>query len=326
MFREEYPAGALLSVGFDGTVLPDWLRDAISERKVGGIVIFKRNIESLEQIKELIAEAKSLSPDGKLVVSVDEEGGRVGRHPEPFPHIKTPREFGMEDDVDNTRAEFARLGKALKELGYTIDFAPVVDVSPAAGEDSFIGDRSFGSDPELVSRHATAAIEGLKSAGMPACAKHFPGHGSASGDSHLFLPHVDEDAFTLYSRDIVPFKAAIAANVDAIMTAHLRIPALDPEEPATFSFRILKDLLRGELGFKGIIISDDLTMGAVKDAFLTPGEAAVAALNAGCDMLLYCSKKPPIELIHKAVAEAISDNTISIDDLIAASKRVELVA
>ena len=191
--------------------------------------------------------------------------------------------LGALDDTGTTRRVYRSLGAELRGAGVNLDFAPSADVN-TADDNPIIGTRAFGSDPDLVARHITAAVSGLQEAGVAACAKHFPGHGATSQDSHLEIPAVDADLELLDRRELVPFRAAIAAGVRSIMTAHLRVPALTGMTPATLVPEAITGLLRGRLGYDGVVVTDALDMRAASEAMGIP-EAAVRALAAGADLL-----------------------------------------
>ena len=255
----------------------DRLRDGL-----GGVCIFGPNVESAEQLRTLNATLRAANPDA--VIAIDEEGGDVTRlfydRGAPFPGNAV---LGRIDDVELTRRVAAAVGAALVATGCTLTFAPDVDVN-ANPDNPVIGVRSFGADAELVAAHTAAWVDGLQQTGVAASAKHFPGHGDTATDSHLELPVVDLPVETLRARELVPFRAAIAAGSRTIMTSHILLPQLDAEHPATFSARILQGLLRGELGFDGVIVTDALDMAGASGVHGIP-EAAVRALAAGCDLL-----------------------------------------
>jgi beta-N-acetylhexosaminidase len=274
-------ADAVLIPPFPDGIAPDWIRDALRDG-LAGVTLFGPNVQDRSQLGRLVASLRGAAAEP--VIAIDEEGGDVTR----LSH-QTGSDYpgnaalGAVDDVELTRSVYAALGADLAALGINLDLAPAVDVNTAA-DNPVIGTRSFGSDPALVARHAAAAVAGLQSAGVAACAKHFPGHGSTSADSHLEIATVDAPLRVLRARDLPPFDAAIAAGVRAIMPSHLRIPELTGDLPASLSHRAQTELLRGELGFTGVIVSDGLEMRAVSDRYGIP-EAAVQAVIAGTDLL-----------------------------------------
>jgi beta-N-acetylhexosaminidase len=280
--------GQLLFAGFDGTSLPADLAALVGAGRVGGVVLFARNVASPAQLRSLVAELHDRAPDGApLCVSIDQEGGRVQRLRAPWTEWPPMRRLGERGSPADTEAVARALGRELADLRVDLDFAPVVDVdtNPA---NPVIGDRSFSRDPGEVARHAVAFTAGLQGEGVAACAKHFPGHGDTAVDSHLALPRVEHDRERLERVELVPFRAVAAAGVASMMTSHVCLSRVDPDLPATFSPRVLS-LLRDEIGYRGLVFSDDLEMRAVADRF-APGEMARAALAAGVDALLVCSR------------------------------------
>jgi beta-N-acetylhexosaminidase len=266
---------------FPGTAVPDWALRLVAEG-LAGFALFGGNIVEAGQIAALTASLRSGRPD--VIIAIDEEGGDVTRlcyaTGSPYPGNAA---LGVVDDPDLTRAIYSAIGAELAALGVTLNMAPAVDVN-SVDDNPTIGTRSFSADPDRVAAHAMAAVAGLQEAGVAACAKHFPGHGATELDSHHDLPLVDATEALLWRRELPPFQAAVAAGVRAVMTAHIRVPWLTGELPATFSPEALVGLLRKELGFGGTIISDGLEMRGASGAIGVP-EAAVRALAAGNDLL-----------------------------------------
>jgi beta-N-acetylhexosaminidase len=270
---------AVVQPGFVGRTAPDWLLRRL-DGGLGGVALFARNIDTPEQVSALTAQIHAAAPGA--IVAVDEEGGDVTR----IQHATGSSwpgnlALGVVDDVDLTRRVAAEIGAALDELGIDLDYAPDADVNVQASN-PVIGVRSFGADARLVARHTAAWVAGLQSAGVLACAKHFPGHGDTGVDSHLDVPeiHVDDPWSTPW---LEPFRAAVAAGSAAIMSAHVRVPALDPR-PATLAAPVMTGLLRDHLGYTGLALSDGLEMGAITST-LGLAEGAVQALQAGVDAL-----------------------------------------
>ena len=282
-------APACLFPGFDGLDAPDWLRRLLAEG-LGGVVLFARNVRDPEQLAALTASLRAEQPD--LLIAIDEEGGDVTRL-EAATGSSFPGNLalGAVDDTALTRRVAAALGGELASVGVNLDLAPVADVivDPA---NPIVGVRSFGADPQLVARHVAAFVEGLQGVGVAACAKHFPGHGETVADSHLELPTAEADRETLERRALPPFGAAVAAGVRAVMTGHIRFPALD-EEAATLSGPVI-GLLRSELRFDGMVMTDALEMRAISG---TVGlvDGAVRALTAGADALCLGADRSPEE-------------------------------
>jgi beta-N-acetylhexosaminidase len=316
--------GTLLAA-FAGTTAPGWAVDLLAEG-LAGHVLFGRNVADPEQVTRLTGELRAARPD--VLIAIDEEGGDVTR----LDHRTGSRypgnaALGAVDDLELTHQIYAALGADLIRVGANLDLAPVVDVN-TADDNPIIGTRSFGADPLLVARHAAAAIAGLQSAGVAACAKHFPGHGATVTDSHRELPTVDVPLDVLRARDLPPFASAVAAGSRAIMTAHIRVPALTGDEPATFSRRALVGLLRDEMGYPGVIITDALEMSAAAGSAGGIPRAAVRALAAGAD-LLCLGARVDLELVEAVVAEivaAVEDARLSVLRLSEATSRTAEMA
>jgi len=280
MTSAEAALGVLLP-GFPGPRLPDWIGERL-DRGLAGLCLFGSNIASPDQLRALTREVTGHRRTALL--AVDEEGGDVSRlHAAQGAPDAGNGWLGRRDDLACTRAAAARIAGELATAGFNLNLAPSVDVN-ADPRNPVIGVRSFGADPDLVARHAAAWVEAHEAMGIATCPKHFPGHGDTSVDSHLDLPVVSAPREIVESRDLPPFAAAIGAGARTVMTSHLVVPALDPDHPATFSSTILDDLLRGRLGFDGVVVSDALDMAGASAETGIP-EAAVRALAAGCDLL-----------------------------------------
>ncbi len=313
-----------LLAAFAGTTTPDWVR-RLGDEGLGGVVLFGHNIDHAGQVARLVGELRTGRPE--LIVALDEEGGDVTR----LGYARGSRypgnaALGAVDDVALTRQVYRALGAELSALGITLDLAPTVDVN-SADDNPVIGTRSFGTDPARVAAHSAAAVAGLADAGVAACAKHFPGHGATRVDSHDTVPVVDASLAVLRSRDLPPFAAAVAAGAPAVMTAHIRVPAVTGELPATFSRAALHDLLRGELGFTGAIVTDALEMGGATGTHGV-GVAAVRALAAGADLLCLGARITE-ELVEATVAEivaAVRDGRLPADRLAEAARRSQRLA
>ncbi|AEW96456.1 MULTISPECIES: glycoside hydrolase family 3 protein [Streptomycetaceae] len=277
---------AVLQPGFTGTTPPDWVLRRLGEG-LGSVALFARNIESPEQVTALTARLRAESPE--LIVAADEEGGDVTRlEASTGSSFPGNHALGAVDDPGLTRAVARELGRRLAACGVNLDWAPSADVNSDPGN-PVIGVRSFGADPALVARHTAAYVQGLQEAGVAACTKHFPGHGDTDVDSHHDLPRVDADLATLHARELVPFRAAVAAGSKAVMSAHILLPALDPDLPATLSPAALTGLLRapadrGGLGFDGLIATDAVEMAAISARYGIE-RGTVLALAAGADAI-----------------------------------------
>ncbi len=305
--------------GFEGPVAPEWVRRRLDEG-LGGVVLYAWNVESREQLARLTRDLRAERPD--LMVAIDEEGGDVTRleaaHGSSYPGNAA---LGIVDDLELTRRVATSIGAELAQAGVNLDFAPVADVNTNA-QNPVIGIRSFGADETLVARHVAASVEGLQSAGVAACAKHFPGHGDTSLDSHLALPAVD----SLDERALVPFRAAIEAGVLSIMTAHIVVRSLG-DVPATMSRELLHDLLRGELGFDGLLVTDALEMKAVSDT-VGVEEGAVHAIAAGADALClgHDLLDASVASVRSALVDAVRSKRLPEERLAEAAARVARVA
>jgi beta-N-acetylhexosaminidase len=312
--------GQLLIGSLPGTTITAEMRSLAREFSLGGVILFNRNIEAAEQVAELAHDVQQLSTTLPLWVSVDQEGGRVARLKEPFTVWPPMTVLGRAGD-DGLAARFAvALAAELRAVGVTLDYAPVLDIHTNE-KNPVIGDRALSADAEMVARLGAAIVRGLQDNGVAACGKHFPGHGDTSVDSHLELPLVEHPPDRIRRVECVPFRAAIAADVAFIMTAHILVPSFDEERPATLSRRIVYDLLRDELGFEGVILSDDLEMKAIAATYQVP-DAAVQAVAAGCDGLLVCSGKPEVQAaVLESLVHAVEQQVVPVTRLEDALKR-----
>lgn len=313
--------GQLLVGGFDGPTVSSEFRALAASGHVGGAILFKRNLPSLDAARDLVREIGAIDADVPLVVSVDQEGGRVQRLRDPFPELPPMREVGDVGRKSWVHAAAMLLARSLRILGFHQNYAPVLDVD-SNPDNPIIGDRSFSRDPGAVSRFGASFIDGLQSGGIAACGKHFPGHGDTSADSHLELPRLSHDRERLTNVELAPFRAAVLADVASIMTAHILFDALDAEHPATLSEKVLVPLLREQLGFRGVIVSDDLEMKAIADHYGIE-DAAVRAIRAGCDQLLICHQVEWVARAHEAIVKAVEAGTLDRGRVLEAAERVE---
>ena len=291
-------AASLLLVGFSGTEMTSALEELVS-RGVLGVILFGRNVHSPAQVAELTSALKRAA-GRPLVVAVDQEGGTVRRLRAGFSPVPNMRELGAHRDPALAHEVGRLLGRELRAVGIDLNLAPVLDVDTNP-DNPVIGVRAFSSDPEWVGALGVALGRGLEWEGVAACGKHFPGHGDTTVDSHRALPRLPHHLARLDQVELVPFRAWVRAGLGAIMTAHILFDELDPELPATLSPRVISGLLRGELGYEGLVLSDDLEMRAIADRE-GPGSAAVSAVQAGVDVLLACS---PAEVAESALGEII---------------------
>lgn len=302
------------------------MRALAREFDLGGITIFTRlgNIESPDQVAGLAFDIRNLGVELPGWVGIDQEGGRVARLRSPFTEWPPMALLGRSDDPALARQFAAALATELAAVGVSLDYAPVLDIHTNP-RNPVIGDRALSEKPEKVAKLGRVIIEELQRAGVAACGKHFPGHGDTATDSHLELPIVEHPPDRLRAVEFVPFKAAIDAGVAFIMTAHVRVTSIDEDRPATLSPRIVNGILREELGFQGVIVSDDLEMKAIADHYAA-GEAAVAAVGAGCDALLMCGSGQAVDVnlqvqALEALIHAVEDERLSVSQVEAALER-----
>jgi len=300
--------GQLLFAAFEGGELPEDLLSLVAAGRVGGVTLFARNVAGFPATRRLTDALHARAPEQTpLTIAIDQEGGRVQRLRAPWTEWPPMRRLGERGSLEETRALARALARELADLRIDLDFAPVADVdsNPA---NPVIGDRSFSRAAPVVARHVAAFVEALQGAGVAACAKHFPGHGDTSEDSHLALPRVDCDLERLRRVELVPFRAAAEAGVASMMTAHVLLPRLNPELPATLAPEVLA-CLRQEIGYDGLVFGDDLEMAAVADRF-DPRTSVRRALEAGVDALLVC-RSPELRDRVLAALEAAPDRLLA---------------
>ncbi|MEU9242079.1 glycoside hydrolase family 3 protein [Streptomyces sp. NPDC048385] len=315
----------VLQPGFTGTTAPDWLLRRLGEG-LAGVGVFGRNIVSAEQLAALTAQLRA--ERGDVLVAIDEEGGDVTRL-----EVRTGSSFpgnhalGAVDDPELTRQVALELGRRLAACGVNFNWAPSADVNSNSAN-PVIGVRSFGADQDLVARHTAAYVTGLQAAGVAACTKHFPGHGDTAVDSHLAVPRIDAPADVLRARELVPFRAAVAAGTRAVMSAHILVPALDPARPGTLSHRVLTDLLRGELGYDGLIVTDGIEMRAIAGTYGIE-HGSVLAIAAGADAICVgggLSDDETVRRLRDALVAAVRSGELPEERLADAARRVRALA
>jgi beta-N-acetylhexosaminidase len=301
-------SGSVLCVGIAGPRLSAAERRTLKRIVPGAVILFKRNYESRGQLVALCAEIHRACNPPPLI-AVDQEGGRVIRFGGPFLRLDAARTLARRHTPDEVRGLAEAMGRELRAAGIAIDFAPVLDVltNPA---NEVIGDRGFGSSADRVTRYGLAFMRGLADGGVIPCAKHFPGHGNVREDSHLELPVSRARRHSLREVHLRPFVAAIAAGAPIIMIAHLMVPVIDRYRPASLSRRIIEGLLREQLGFDGVVASDDLQMEALRE-FGRLEERALAALEAGTDMLLVCKEIEAATTVFAAIERKRKSDAIA---------------
>lgn len=310
--------GQLLWIGFETPSLDADLARRLAAGEAGAVILFRRNLEevtspggtgpvlnvpALVDLNRSLHEAAAGSGE-RLLIAVDQEGGSVQRVRTPatrWPPMQRLAALADGAAEDLARRMGAAMGRELAALGFDIDFAPVLDVNTNS-DNPIIGDRAFASEPEAAARRALAFAAGLADAGLLSCGKHFPGHGDTDQDSHFVLPRLRHDLDRLRRVELLPFARAAAAGIPMIMTAHVVFEALDADVPATLSRRVLGEILRGELGYRGVVVSDDLDMKAIAD--IGAADAAVRAIEAGCDVLLLCRDRANQEAATEALNRA----------------------
>lgn len=304
--------GQMVIVGLEDGEMDDNAQEMIEKYKVGGFILFKRNIKDTKQTLNLLnslkeANAKNTFP---LFLAVDEEGGRVTRMPDEFMKLPPNRIIGKINNEDFSYEIGSVIGEQLNSLGFNLDFAPVLDID-SNPKNPVIGDRAFGSNESIVSKLGIQTMKGIKSHVISAV-KHFPGHGDTSVDSHVGLPGVDYDLDRLKKFELVPFAKAIEEGADMVMVAHILLTQIDKENPATLSKTIITDILRGDLGFDGVVITDDMTMGAIIERY-DIADAAVKSVMAGSDIILVCHDYTKQAKVIDAINSAVEDGVISED-------------
>jgi beta-N-acetylhexosaminidase len=311
--------GQLIISGIKGTSLTPEEIAFIKNEKIGGIILFSHNFEDPAQLAELVNSIQKLRDEYPLFISVDQEGGRVIRFKKHFTQFPAMMDLARMNSPKLVFEAHEILAKELAACGINLSFSPVCDILTNP-ENKVIGDRAYGSDAETVEKYISAAIRGLQTNGLLSCAKHFPGHGDTSKDSHFDLPLVKTSVATMREREMVPFIKASKSRVEFMMMGHMMVDAIDDKLPTTLSPKAY-DFLRSETKFTKIVITDDMEMKAIADRF-TIEEAAVMAINAGTDMLLYRFMEDADKAL-KAIREAVKKRTIKKENIVEKLGRVE---
>ena len=303
--------GQMIVAGFNGTDVNEELINLVNTNKVGGVILFKRNIETSEQLKKLNNNIDGLNKEIPLFISVDEEGGRVNRLPSDMENFPSAREVGLKIDKDYAYNNGKSIGESLKVTGFNMNYAPVLDIF-SNPKNTVIGDRAFGSDVETVSTMGIATMKGIEEEGIISVIKHFPGHGDTSVDSHYGLPIVYKTLEELENFELIPFKKAIKEGCKAIMVSHILLDKIDKQNPSSMSETVVTDILREQLGFDGVVITDDMEMGAITENF-TVEDACVQSIIAGCDIVLIGSGNESIYNTIQAIKVSILNGKITVE-------------
>lgn len=308
----EEKVGQLLVAGIEGAQPGEDAAQAVRDYRVGGVILFGRNVENAGQLVELTNGLKALNGDCvPLFLCVDQEGGRVDRMPPEVDDLPSAYDYIVGDGGPLERGQV--LAAQCTAFGFNLDFSTCLDIW-SNPDNTVIGERAYGSDPDTVTRAGLAVNEGLEQGGVIPVVKHFPGHGDTSVDSHVDLPVVDKTVEELEELELIPFRAAIEAGAPCVMAAHILMTGIDPDLPASLSPGVVTGLLRQGLGFAGVVCTDDLTMGAISDTY-GMGEAAVLAVEAGCDLLLVCHGADNLTAAREALLAAVESGRISQDRL-----------
>ncbi|MCY6482953.1 beta-N-acetylhexosaminidase [Clostridium aestuarii] len=319
----EEKLGQMIIVGFNGYEINSGLRQLVEDYKIGGVILFKRNIQNSKQLLNLNNSIKYINSKNKipLFITVDEEGGRITRLPEGATKFPSNKVIGKVNDKKVSYEIGKVIGTELKAFGFNMNFAPVLDIY-SNPKNKVIGDRSFGIDPKIVSTLGVATMKGLQDANIISVVKHFPGHGDTNIDSHIGLPIVNYDKQRLDKFELIPFKNAIDEGVDVVMTAHIVLPQIDiSKRPATLSKKVLTGILRNELKFNGVIITDDMEMDAIDKNYIIKN-AAIESIKAGADVILVChTLKKQIEVLQ-SLKDAVNCGQISMNRIDESVRRI----
>lgn len=304
--------GQLLVAGIGGTEAGEDGLQAVQDYQVGGVILFGRNVESAQQLADLTNELKTLNGDNTpLFLCVDQEGGRVDRMPPEVDDLSSAYDYIAAGGDPLERGKV--LAAQCAAFGFNLDFSTCLDIW-SNPDNTVIGDRAYGSDPHTVTSAGLAVNQGLEQGGVIPVVKHFPGHGDTSTDSHVDLPVVGKTAEELEEFELIPFQAAIDQGTPCVMVAHILMTQIDPDLPASLSPKVVDGLLRQEMGFDGVVCTDDLTMGAISNTY-GMGEAAVMAVEAGCDLLLVCHEADNLTAARDALLSAVDAGRISMERL-----------
>lgn len=313
--------GQLIFAGISGTTITAETKSLIHNYHVGGIILFANNLETPEQSLKLLNQIKAENSQNNVPIflGVDQEGGRVERLPN-LHKLPSSQEIAAKDQKEISYDIGQLLAKQVASFGFNLNFAPVLDVN-SNPNNPVIGDRSFGDRAEIVSEFGIQTMKGLQSENIITVVKHFPGHGDTDVDSHLELPKVNKNLEELHDLEFIPFKAAIEEGADIVMTAHILLPQIDPEYPSSMSKKVVTEILREQLEFDGVIITDDMTMQAITNHFEI-GEAAVNAIKAGTDIILMAHNYDGLLSVVQSLQVAVANGEITEERLNESVRRV----
>jgi beta-N-acetylhexosaminidase len=307
----EQQLGQMIIAGVPGTLMDEETGRLITQYHVGGFILYKANLQTVDQTRALLNGLKesNRSASVPLFLSIDQEGGKVSRLPAPLIPLPSSREIAGGGSSSRALAVGEAIGQQLQAFGFNVNYAPVLDID-SNPQNPVIGSRSFGSTAALVSSFGIREMEGLRASGIIPVVKHFPGHGDTSVDSHLELPVVNKTLRELQELELVPFAQAVKSQADAVMIAHILLPEIDPDHPATMSQAVIAGLLRGRMGFDGVVITDDMTMGAILNHY-DLGQAAVQSVQAGSDIVLVAHSSANAIMVLDMLKQAVASGVLS---------------
>lgn len=305
--------GQLIMCGIEGTSLNENDKSLIRDYHIGGVILFGHNIQSFDQAVNFTNAIKDENSNNKipLFISVDEEGGTVSRMPSQFKKVPSAKILAARNDEKFIYDVFSVIGEEVSSIGINMDYAPVLDIN-SNPNNTVIGSRAFGKDADIVSKMGISAMNGLKKSNVIPVVKHFPGHGDTSMDSHINLPIVYKTKEELENFEFIPFKKTIENGCDAVMVSHILLNKIDADNPASFSKVIINDILRKDMNFNGVIITDDMTMGAIIENYSLV-DACVNSIKAGSDIVMICCGYENIKQVFDSLKKSVEDNIISMD-------------
>ena len=301
--------GQMVLSGFNGTDFNSELDTLINDLKVGGVILFSRNIEDSKQLKKLNLDIEEANKNIPVFISIDEEGGRVNRLAKNIKRFESAKSIGDKGDIKYAYENGKEIGKTLKEHKINMNFAPVLDIY-SNSKNTVIGDRAFGNNEKIVETMGIATMNGLKDEDVIPVIKHFPGHGDTEVDSHIGLPVVEKSIDQLYDFELVPFKKAIESGADAVMVSHILIKQIDDKNPATLSYNLITGILRNDMKFSNVIITDDMCMKAITNR-LSVEEASIKSIKAGSDIILIGSDIGKTKSVIEKIKLEVETNEIS---------------